>query len=160
MSDFRNNLNAAREQYRSAKYPGDLVADLRDRQRMAIGPWLIGLGAMAAAACVAVVVWMNSSTSPIAPVIAENPNTTPTTKQADIRVAVDDQADGMDDFDTTFTVVPTAPSSFDTAGVRFTAADETYTSGFSFGGVTPSFDTSAAVATVDTDTEKTSKESL
>ena len=56
MSKLRQQLQAAREQYQTARYPGDLVADVLRRQARRRRNWAIGMLPTAVAAAVAIAV--------------------------------------------------------------------------------------------------------
>jgi hypothetical protein len=78
MKELQKQLESARAGYESLKYPGDLGAEMLgqvNRPRRWI--WLGGIGALAAAAAVTVLVWVNSSTvqQSTSPSVAVNPIT-------------------------------------------------------------------------------------
>jgi hypothetical protein len=80
MKELREQLDAAKAEYRSVRYPGDLAAEtLKNLHRPRRWMWLGGLATAAvAAATVATLVWMRWPTTNLsAPEIAVSPTTGP-----------------------------------------------------------------------------------
>src|SRR5687767_8769135 len=77
MKDLREQLDAAKAEYRSAKYPGDLAAETLDGHvhRPRRWMWPGGLATAAAAATIALIVWMRPAPISTVPEIAAGPTT-------------------------------------------------------------------------------------
>jgi hypothetical protein len=72
MSKLRKQLEIAKDDYTSARYPGDLVADLAKRRSFGAMRWVLPIGgAMAAAAAIALVLWLKPAAT------IDNPTATP-----------------------------------------------------------------------------------
>jgi len=84
MKELRKQLESARADYESLKYPGDLGAEmLRQVNRPRRWIWLGGIGTLAAAAAVTLLIWVNSSTvqESTGPELVANPTTETTSSE-------------------------------------------------------------------------------
>ena len=64
MTDFRKQLQTAKTEYESVRYPGNLVSDLAKRRAHSPMRWMLPLGA-SIAAMIALVIWLWPTTTTV-----------------------------------------------------------------------------------------------
>jgi hypothetical protein len=110
MSELRNNLDRAKAEYQTLRYPGDLAGDVLPRAARRIWPMMATFAAIAVAAVVALALWLNAPARAPHQLSVKSPIKTPATPKVVTKKANAENTTDYESFPDGVTVVPTLDS--------------------------------------------------